>query len=122
MNNMPNNKRYRKSKSLRAVSYAWAAVMAVCALAALFAAMWVVITVYEKIAGDSSEWIVETTKESSTELIVEAEEAYGWITDNQGSRYREDDGSFAKDSWKIWEDKLYYLKEDVARELVHMLH
>ena len=112
MNNMPNNKRYRKSKSLRAVSYAWAAVMAVCALAALFAAMWVVITVYEKIAGDSSEWIVETTKESSTELIIEAEEAYGWITDNQGSRYREDDGSFAKDSWKIWEDKLYYLKED----------
>ncbi|MCI9102622.1 MAG: hypothetical protein HFG47_04835 [Lachnospiraceae bacterium] len=112
MNNMPNNKRYRKSKSLRAVSYAWATVMAVCALAALFAAMWVVITVYEKIAGDSSEWIVETTKESSTELIIEAEEAYGWITDNQGSRYREDDGSFAKDSWKIWEDKLYYLKED----------
>ena len=54
MNNMPNNKRYRKSKSLRAVSYAWAAVMAVFALAALFAAMWVVITVYEKIAGDSS--------------------------------------------------------------------
>ena len=54
---------------------------------------------------------METTKESSTELIIEAEEAYGWITDNQGSRYREDDGSFAKDSWKIWEDKLYYLKE-----------
>lgn len=112
MNNMPNNKRYRKNKNLRTASYAWAAVMAVCALAALFAAMWVVITVYEKIAGDSSEWIVETTKESSTELIIEAEEAYGWITDNQGSRYREDNGSFAKDSWKIWEDKLYYLKED----------
>lgn len=108
MNYQQNHKRKRKLRT----SYLWAGVMSVCALAALFAAVWVVITVYEKIAGDSGEWAkMESTEESAT-LAIDSEEIFGWITDESGSRYREADGSFAANSWKIWENQLYYLKED----------
>lgn len=103
--------RHRKKQRIR-TSYIWAGIMAVCALAALFAAIWVVITVYEKIAGDSSEWALEASTEGSSEIEIETDEVYGWITDEDGTRYREADGSFAANAWKVWEDKLYYLKED----------
>lgn len=106
-----NPNRHKKKQKLR-TSYVWAGIMAVCALAAIFAAVWVVITVYEKIAGDSSEWVLESSTEETTELEVETEEIYGWVTDEGGSRYRENDGTFAIDTWKVWEGKLYYLKED----------
>ena len=86
--------------------------MSVCALAALFAAVWVVITVYEKIAGDSREWAKADPTAETTVLEIETEEIFGWITDESGSRYREEDGSFAANAWKIWDNKLYYLKED----------
>lgn len=103
--------RHRKRQRIR-TSYIWAGIMAVGALAALFAAIWVVITVYEKIVGDSSEWAQNASMEQSSEIEIETDEVYGWITEEDGTRYRETDGSFAKDVWKIWEDKLYYLKED----------
>lgn len=103
--------RHRKKRRIR-TSYIWAGIMAICALAALFAAIWVVITVYEKIAGDSSEWALETSTEESSEIEIETDEIYGWITDEGGTRYRETDGSFAVNEWKVWEDKLYYLKDD----------
>lgn len=111
MNNRSRQNHHRRKQNIR-YSYLWAGIMAVCAIAILFIAVWVVITVYEKIAGDSSEWALESTTEESTELDVEAEEIYGWITDEKGSRYREDDGSFAADEWKIWENQLYYLDEN----------
>lgn len=112
MNNRSNHNRYRKPQRTKAVSYIWAGIMSICALAALFAAIWVVITVYEKIAGDSSEWVLETSSDRPSESQEETKEAYGWITDENGSRYREDDGTFALDTWKIWQNKLYYLNED----------
>lgn len=102
---------HKKKKRLRS-SYLWAGVMSVCALAALFAAVWVVITVYEKIAGDSREWAEADPTEDTAVLEIETEEIFGWITDESGSRYREADGSFAANAWKIWDNKLYYLKED----------
>lgn len=108
MNYQQNHKRKRKIRT----SYLWAGVMSVCALAALFAAVWVVITVYEKIAGDSGEWAMRESTEETTTLSIDSEEVFGWITDESGSRYREDDGSFATNAWKIWDNKLYYLKED----------
>ena len=107
--NYPQN--HKKKKKIR-VSYLWAGVMSVCALAALFAAVWVVITVYEKIAGDSREWAKADPTAETTVLEIETEEIFGWITDESGSRYREEDGSFAANAWKIWDNKLYYLKED----------
>lgn len=102
---------YRKKQNMR-YSFLWAGIMTVCAIVILFVAVWVVITVYETIAGDSSEWGIEFSTEESTELDVEIEEVYGWITDENGSRYREDDGSFAANEWKIWENQLYYLDEN----------
>lgn len=112
MNSRSNKNRYRNPQGTKAVSYIWAGIMVICALAALFAAIWVVITVYEKIAGDSSEWVLETSSDEPSESQTETEEAYGWITDENGSRYREEDGTFALDTWKIWQNKLYYLGED----------
>ena len=47
------NRKRRKGQRIR-TSYIWAGIMSVCALAALFAAVWVVMTVYETIVGDSS--------------------------------------------------------------------
>ncbi len=111
MSNRSEHSRQRKRQSIR-TSYIWAGIMAICALAALFVAIWVVMTVYEKIAGDSSEWATGSYEEETTELAIEKEDVYGWITDDSGSRYREEDGSFASDSWKIWEGGLYYLKDD----------
>lgn len=107
----------RKNKNRAAVSYLWTGVMVLCALAALFIAIWVVIMVYEKIVGDSSEWIIQeeqSVNDSTVDLTGESqdEERFGWITNEQGSRYRESDGRYAADVWKVWEDKLYYLKED----------
>lgn len=101
---------HRKKQNV-GFSYLWAGLMAVCAISILFVAVWVVITVYEKIAGDSSQWGFESSVAESTELDVETEEIYGWITDETGSRYRESDGSFAVSEWKIWENQLYYLDE-----------
>lgn len=105
------NQNHKKKQRIRA-SYVWAGVMSVCAVAVVFIAVWVVITVYEKIAGDSTEWAQMTSAEETSELEIDSEEIYGWITDGNGSRYREADGSFAVNQWKIWEDKLYYLNND----------
>lgn len=105
------NQNHKKKQRIRA-SYVWAGVMSVCAVAILFIAVWVVITVYEKIAGDSAEWAQVASTEETSELEIAPEEIYGWITDGNGSRYREADGSFAANQWKIWEDKLYYLNND----------
>lgn len=116
-----NQNSHKKKKKFRS-SYIWAGTMAVCALAALFAAVWVVINVYEKIAGDSQEWVKMTSVEETTTIEINPEEIYGWITDSTGSRYREDDGSFASNAWKIWNGHLYYLKEDtyMAREEINI--
>ena len=105
------NQNHKRKKKIR-TSYVWAGVMSVCALAALFVAVWVVITVYEKIAGDSKEWAQNEPTEQTTVLEIDSQEVFGWITDESGSRFREDDGNFAVNSWKIWDDQLYYLKDD----------
>ncbi|MDO5416530.1 MAG: hypothetical protein Q4F29_04970 [Lachnospiraceae bacterium] len=101
----------KKNRRIRA-SYVWAGLMSVCALAALFAAVWVVITVFEKIEGDSSQWALETSEAATENMEIETEEVYGWVTDDKGIRFREEDGTFAAAVWKLWENQLYYLKDD----------
>ncbi|HIQ74582.1 MAG TPA: DUF5050 domain-containing protein [Candidatus Cottocaccamicrobium excrementipullorum] len=104
------SRRRRKGQRIR-VSYIWAGIMTAGALAALFAAIWVVITVYEKIAGDSTEWAASSAEETS-EIVIDEDPVYGWVSDSQGSRYLNEDGSYAANQWMVWEGNLYYLKED----------
>lgn len=105
------NRKRRKGQRIR-TSYIWAGIMSVCALAALFAAVWVVMTVYETIVGDSSQWTAESSAAETSELEIDAEPVAGWITEDGGTRYLDDEGNYLSDQWIVSAEKLYYLDAD----------
>lgn len=105
------NRKRRKGQRIR-TSYIWAGIMSVCALAALFAAVWVVMTVYETIVGDSSQWTAESSAAETSELEIDAEPVAGWITEDSGTRYLDDEGNYLSDQWIVSAEKLYYLDAD----------
>lgn len=105
------NRKRRKGQRIR-TSYIWAGIMSVCALAALFAAVWVVMTVYETIVGDSSQWAAESSAAETSELEIDAEPVAGWITEDGGTRYLDDEGNYLSDQWIVSAEKLYYLDAD----------
>ena len=105
------NRKRRKGQRIR-TSYIWAGIMSVCALAALFAAVWVVMTVYETIVGDSSQWTAESSAAETSELEIDAEPVAGWITEDGGTRYLDDEGNYLSDQWIVSVEKLYYLDAD----------
>ena len=105
------NRKRRKGQRIR-TSYIWAGIMSVCALAALFAAVWVVMTVYETIVGDSSQWAEESSAAETSELEIDAEPVAGWITEDGGTRYLDDEGNYLSDQWIVSAEKLYYLDAD----------
>ena len=105
------NRKRRKGQRIR-TSYIWAGIMSVCALAALFAAVWVVMTVYETIVGDSSQWAAESSAAEISELEIDAEPVAGWITEDGGTRYLDDEGNYLSDQWIVSAEKLYYLDAD----------
>lgn len=105
------NRKRRKGQRIR-TSYIWAGIMSVCALAALFAAVWVVMTVYETIVGDSSQWAAESSAAETSELEIDAEPVAGWITEDGGMRYLDDEGNYLSDQWIVSAEKLYYLDAD----------
>lgn len=105
------NRKRRKGQRIR-TSYIWAGIMSVCALAALFAAVWVVMTVYETIVGDSSQWVAESSAAETSELEIDAEPVAGWITEDGGTRYLDDEGNYLSDQWIVSAEKLYYLDAD----------
>ena len=105
------NRKRRKGQRIR-TSYIWAGIMSVCALAALFAAVWVVMTVYETIVGDSSQWAAESSATETSELEIDAEPVAGWITEDGGTRYLDDEGNYLSDQWIVSAEKLYYLDAD----------
>lgn len=105
------NRKRRKGQRIR-TSYIWAGIMSVCALVALFAAVWVVMTVYETIVGDSSQWAAESSAAETSELEIDAEPVAGWITEDGGTRYLDDEGNYLSDQWIVSAEKLYYLDAD----------
>ena len=105
------NRKRRKGQRIR-TSYIWVGIMSVCALAALFAAVWVVMTVYETIVGDSSQWTAESSAAETSELEIDAEPVAGWITEDGGTRYLDDEGNYLSDQWIVSAEKLYYLDAD----------
>ena len=105
------NRKRRKGQRIR-TSYIWAGIMSVCALAALFAAVWVVMTVYEAMVGDSSQWAAESAAAETSELEIDAEPVAGWITEDGGTRYLDDEGNYLSDQWIVSAEKLYYLDAD----------
>ena len=105
------NRKRRKGQRIR-TSYIWAGIMSVCALAALFAAVWVVMTVYETFVGDSSQWTPESSAAETSELEIDAEPVAGWITEDGGTRYLDDEGNYLSDQWIVSAEKLYYLDAD----------
>ncbi len=105
------NRRRKKGSKVR-ISYIWAGIMSVCALAALFAAVWVVIAVYEKIIGDSVQWEEESSVVETSELEIVEDPVTGWIDEEGGTRYLDSDGNYLCDRWIVSEGSLYYLDED----------
>ena len=69
-------------------------------------------TVYETIVGDSSQWTAESSAAETSELEIDAEPVAGWITEDGGTRYLDDEGNYLSDQWIVSAEKLYYLDAD----------
>ena len=95
--------RRRKQKE----SYLWNTIMVICAICTVLVAVFVVFTVFRQIKQDTSNWEIgeETT---AAEIVIETEAVLGWVETEDGTRYREEDGTFATNSWKEWNGNLYY--------------
>ncbi len=105
------NRRGKKKKE----TYLWNTIMVICAICTILLAVLVVVTVFNKIKKDSSQW--EIGEEStSSELVIETEAVYGWVETEEGTKFREEDGSFAQNTWKEWNQGLYYLNEEGIME------
>lgn len=103
--------RRRKQKE----SYLWNTIMVICAICTVLVAVFVVFTVFRQIKQDTSNWEIgeETT---AAEIVIETEAVLGWVETEDGTRYREEDGTFATNSWKEWNGNLYYLNDSGIME------
>lgn len=102
-------------KKKRKESYLWSTMMVICAVCTLLIAVLVVVTVFFKIKKDAS-GSDSLTQETTPEIVIETEAIYGWVETDQGTKFREEDGTFAKNVWKVWDDGLYYLNESEIME------
>lgn len=102
-------------KKKRKESYLWSTMMVICAVCTLLIAVLVVVTVFFKIKKDAS-GSDNLTQETTPEIVIETEAIYGWVETDQGMKFREEDGTFAKNVWKVWDDGLYYLNESEIME------
>lgn len=98
--------RRRKQKE----SYLWNTVMVICAVCTVLVAVFVVFTVFRQIKKDTESWELgeETT---AAEIVIETEAVLGWVETDEGTKFREEDGTYAADSWKVWNGSLYYLND-----------
>ena len=76
----------------------------------LLIAVLVVATVFFKIKKDAWNPDKQTQRQLTPEIVIETEAIYGWVETEQGTKFREEDGTFAKNAWKVWEDGLILLK------------
>ena len=105
-----------RRKKRRKESYLWTAVMVICAIGTLVVAVLVITTVFSMIKKDSIEREEQIEETTIPQIVIETEAIYGWVETEQGTKFRENDGSFAKDTWKFWENGLYYLNENEIME------
>lgn len=106
---MTNRKRKKES-------YLWTAVMVTCAIGTLIVAVLVISIVFSMIKKDSTEREEKAEETTIAPIIIETEAVYGWMETEQGTKFKENDGTFAKDTWKFWENGLYYLNENGIME------
>lgn len=106
------NRRRKKRKE----SYIWTAIMAACAIGTLIVAVLVIVTVFSMIKKDSTDREEKVEETTISPIVIETEAVYGWMETEQGTKFRENDGTFAKDTWKFWENGLYYLNENEIME------
>lgn len=103
-------------KKKRKESYLWSTMMVICAICTLLVAVLVVATVFFKIKKDAWNPDKQVPETTTSEIVIETEAIYGWVETEQGTKFREEDGTFAKDTWKVWEDGLYYLNDNGIME------
>ena len=90
--------------------------MAACAIGTLIVAVLVIVTVFSMIKKDSTDREEKVEETTISPIVIETEAVYGWMETEQGTKFRENDGTFAKDTWKFWENGLYYLNENEIME------
>ena len=106
---MKNRKRKHKE------SYLWNTIMIICAVCTVLVAALVVATVFLQIRKGASQ--LEISKETDpAEIVIETEAVYGWVETEDGTRFREEDGTYAAGVWKEWNGNLYYLNDDAVME------
>ena len=99
-------------KKKRKESYLWSTLMIICAVCTLLIAVLVVVTVFFQIKKDASHLDNQKQETTTAELVIETEAVYGWVETEEGTKFKEEDGTFAKNMWKVWEDGLYYLNDN----------
>lgn len=97
-------------------SYLWSTIMVICAIATILVAVLVVVTVFMKIKKDTSQWGNGEKETTVAEIVIETDAVYGWVETEDGVKFREESGEFAKNTWKLWNDSLYYINENEVME------
>lgn len=103
-------------KKKRKESYLWSTLMIICAVCTLLIAVLVVVTVFFQIKKDASHLDNQKQETTTAELVIETEAVYGWVETEEGTKFKEEDGTFAKNMWKVWEEGLYYLNDNEIME------
>ena len=87
--------------------------LALFAIVVMVCAVSVILSVYQKISRDYEN--LENRKPSETireTVAIDSEDTVGWISEDGGYKYRNEDGSWAMDEWKVIDGLLYRFDEN----------
>ena len=104
---MKSRRRKKKDSPVKVIFVAlFAIVVMVCAVS-------VILSVYHKISRDYDNLENMRPKENMQETVaIDSGDTVGWISEDGGYKYRNEDGSWAKDEWKVIDGLLYRFDEN----------
>lgn len=105
---MGNSRRRKKKDSSVKVFF-----LALFAIVIMVCAVSVILRVYQKISRDYENLENKRPAETIQETVaIDSEDTVGWISEDGGYKYRNEDGSWAKDEWKVIDGLLYRFDEE----------
>lgn len=104
---MKSRRRKKKDSPVKVIFLAlFAIVVMVCAVS-------VILSVYHKISRDYENLENMRPTETMQETVaIDSGDTVGWISEDGGYKYRNEDGSWAKDEWKVIDGLLYRFDEN----------
>lgn len=104
---MRSRRRKKKDSSVKVVF------LSLIAIVVMICAVSVILNVYQKISSDYKNLEQLGEEETIQETVaIDTDDTIGWISEEGGYRYRNEDGSFAKDEWKAIDGLLYRFDEN----------